>query len=58
MVDKKLIAEKLKEQAPEGKISCHEALLLAGEFKVEPGIIGELCNELKIKICACELGCF
>lgn len=58
MTDKEIIAEKLKEQAPKGKISCHQARLLADEFKVEPRIIGELCDELKIKVCACELGCF
>lgn len=58
MADKQLIAEKLKEKAPKGKISCHEARLLAQEFDVEPGVIGELCDELKIKVCACELGCF
>lgn len=58
MADKQLIAEKLKEKAPKGKISCHEARLLAQEMQIEPATIGELCDVLKIKICSCELGCF
>jgi hypothetical protein len=58
MTEKKVIAEKIKKEAPKGKISCHDARQLAQEFKVEPEIIGAICNELKIKVCSCELGCF
>jgi hypothetical protein len=55
--DKDLIA-KLKELAPQGKISCTEARQLAEKLEIHPADIGKACNEAKIKIYACELGCF
>jgi hypothetical protein len=58
MDDKDIIIRKIKELAPQGKISCTDAHLIAKTFEVEPEVVGELCNQLKIKVCACELGCF
>ncbi|MEN6460043.1 MAG: hypothetical protein ABFC94_01555 [Syntrophomonas sp.] len=58
MAEKEKIAEKLKELAPQGKLSCTKAHKLAEELEVTPRELGEICNELKIKIFACELGCF
>lgn len=58
MKEKERIAEKLKELAPQGKLGCANAHKLAEELNVTPKEIGEICNELKIKIAACELGCF
>lgn len=58
MADKETIKEKIRERAHQGKISCTEARRLAEEYKLEPGMIGELCDELKIKVYGCELGCF
>jgi hypothetical protein len=40
------------------KLSCETAHTLAKELKVPLKEIGTLCNELKIKISACQLGCF
>jgi len=58
-VDKKVeIANKLREVAPQGRISCTLARKVAEELKVSPKEVGEMCDELKIKIFACELGCF
>ena len=34
------------------------ALELAGELQVSPAELGEVANELKIKIIDCQLGCF
>jgi len=48
----------IKEQAHDNRITCALARRVAEEMRVSPAVIGELCNELKIKICACELGCF
>lgn len=58
MVDEGKIAERLKEIAPNGKINCSEARKLAAELKLDPGVLGEICNKLKIKVFGCELGCF
>lgn len=54
----KEILEAVKNTAKEGRITCTAARKLAGDFKVSPGVIGEACDQLKIKITACELGCF
>lgn len=52
------VLEAVKKAAKEGKISCTAARKLAEEFKVAPRVVGEACDTLKIKIKACELGCF
>ena len=54
----KELLEKLKELAPQGRISCSEARELAEKLKLNPSEIGKACDEAKIKIHACELGCF
>ncbi|MCL5779763.1 hypothetical protein P378_15170 [Desulforamulus profundi] len=48
----------VKETAKEGRLSCTAARKIASDFHVPPKVVGDLCNELKIKIKACELGCF
>lgn len=48
----------IAERASDKKISCSEARNIAEEMGVPLRIIGDLCNELKIRIYACELGCF
>ncbi|MCX5780762.1 MAG: hypothetical protein NTV45_08105 [Firmicutes bacterium] len=49
---------KLIEIAPDGKISCTQARELAEKLGVQSSAIGKACNEAKIKIYSCELGCF
>lgn len=56
-VDEKIIQAVLK-SVKDGRLSCTMARKLAGDLRVTPGEIGEACNQLKIKIHACELGCF
>jgi len=41
-----------------GKLSCEKAHVLAMELNVPLRDIGAICNELNIKITACQLGCF
>jgi len=52
------VRQAIKEAATGGRISCTEARRLAKEFKVPVRDVGSACNELKIKIRSCELGCF
>ena len=40
------------------RLTCEKAHALAQELKMPLQEIGTLCNELKIKIAACQLGCF
>lgn len=58
MDKKEKIAEALRERAKGGKITCSEARKIAEELGVSPREVGSMCDELKIKIWACELGCF
>ena len=57
MEEKELI-QKLKDLAPKGKLSCSDAHQLAEKLNIHPSEIGKACDEAKIRICACELGCF
>ena len=52
------IIQKLREVATDSKITCTEARKLAEELKVNPSEIGKICDEAKLKIIGCELGCF
>ena len=49
---------RIRAAAPEGKITCPAALLLAEELLISCQEMGNLLNELKIKITQCQLGCF
>jgi hypothetical protein len=40
------------------KLACAEAFKLAQQFEMEIIEIGRICNQHKIKICKCQLGCF
>ncbi len=52
------IRAKIKEAAPEGKISCSLAFKVAADLGISRKEMGELLNELQIKIIQCQLGCF
>jgi len=52
------VLEAVKRAAKDGQISCTVARKLAEELEAPPRVVGEACNALKIKIRACELGCF
>jgi len=52
------VLKKVKEASKNGRISCTAARELGKELNVPLRMIGDACNELKIKIYACELGCF
>ncbi len=52
------VVQKLREVVTDGKITCTEARKLAEELQVDPSEIGKLCDEEKVKIISCELGCF
>ncbi|HEX9021259.1 MAG TPA: hypothetical protein VF903_08355 [Nitrospirota bacterium] len=52
------IIEKVRAASSNNRLTCEKAHELAKELKVSLGEIGAICNELKIKIAACQLGCF
>lgn len=54
--------EKLKEAitfaSKDGRITCEKAFEIAGEFKCSLKEVGNMCNDMNIKIISCQLGCF
>jgi hypothetical protein len=52
------IREALQAASRENRLGCEQAHDLAKELNVTLKELGEVCNELKIKIAACQLGCF
>ena len=52
------IKDKIRSAAPEGKIACAAAFRLAEELGLSRKDLGEILNDLKIKIIQCQLGCF
>ena len=39
-------------------LRCSDAFKLAEEHAVEVGVIGQICNEINVRIVQCQLGCF
>ena len=52
------LKEKIQAAAPGGKIACAAAFQLAQDLALPRARLGELFNELNIKIIQCQLGCF
>ena len=52
------IIEAIRTASINDRLTCERAHALNEELKVPLKEIGALCNELKIKIVACQLGCF
>jgi hypothetical protein len=52
------IIKAVQEAAAGGRLTCEKAHELANKLNVPLREIGEICNGLKIKISACQLGCF
>lgn len=52
------IISRLEEASKDGRISCAVARKIAEDMQVSYRTVGSLCDELKLKIKACELGCF
>ncbi len=59
-MEKEKIIQELKEYAEKhnNKITCAKAWEFADKFGITKKQMGELLNELKIKITSCQLGCF
>jgi hypothetical protein len=52
------VLEAVQRAAKDGRISCTEARKLAEALKVPVRVVGEAADTLKVRIKACELGCF
>ena len=52
------VKQEVEQAAEAGRLSCHDARALAEKLGVAYSMVGKACNELQVKIHACELGCF
>jgi len=57
-ISKDQLIDAVRKASVNGKLSCETAHDLGKELDVPLRDIGVVCNELKIKITACQLGCF
>jgi putative aminopeptidase FrvX len=57
-MDKQALTDKIKARVVDNRISCAQALAIAEEEKVPSKAVGELLNEMGIKVTSCQLGCF
>ena len=53
-----VILAKAIEKGDKKYINCQDAVHIAEELNLAPIEVGKICNELKIKIENCRLGCF
>lgn len=58
MKEDSALREQICQLATDGKVACKALLELASRAGCQPGRIGRLCDEMNIRICACQLGCF
>lgn len=52
------IREAIQAASIQNRLSCEKAHEIAEALAISLKEIGVVCNELKIKITACQLGCF
>ena len=52
------IKQKVQELAKDGRLTCAEAIAMANREGVPPIAIGRAADAAKVKIVACQLGCF
>jgi arginyl-tRNA synthetase len=57
-MENKALEQEIKASLVNGKLPCAVAFRIAKKLKVSPREVGDVANELKIKISSCQLGCF
>jgi len=57
-VSKETLIAAVRKASDNGRLTCEKAHELGKEMDVPLTEIGEVCNELNIKIKDCQLGCF
>jgi hypothetical protein len=57
-MDRKKLEEVIKEKAKDGKLPCPLCFKIAEDFGISRKEMGQILNEMKIKISQCQLGCF
>ena len=52
------VIEAIKQRAKEGSLPCAVCFLIAEEYGIPKRELGELLNEMGIKVIQCQLGLF
>ncbi|MBN1297622.1 hypothetical protein JXA80_12635 [bacterium] len=52
------VVQHVMNAAPDGRLTCADALRLAAMLNRSPLEISRIANQHKIKIVSCQLGCF
>jgi hypothetical protein len=57
-MDIERVKEEIEQAADDRRLSCEEARALAERLGISYAEMGKACDELKVKLYGCELGCF
>jgi hypothetical protein len=57
-MNREKIIEAIQTASEQNRLSCEKAHEISAALTISLQEIGEVCNDLKIKITACRLGCF
>jgi len=57
-MDRQKIIETIQKASLRNRLSCEKAHELSVQLSIPLKEIGDICNELNIKISSCQLGCF
>jgi hypothetical protein len=52
------VVARARESDGDKSLTCAQAFKLARDFDAKLIEIGRICNQQKIRICRCQLGCF
>ncbi len=57
-MDRKKLEETIKGKAKDGKIPCAMCFKIAEDFGISKKEMGNILNEMNVRISQCQLGCF
>lgn len=57
-MDEKKARQLIEESQRDGKLACAQAFKISEESGISRARVGEILNEMNIKLHSCQLGCF
>ncbi len=57
-MDRDKVVDAIRRASEKNRLSCEKAHELSRLLEVPLKEIGQICNELNIRIASCQLGCF
>ncbi len=56
--EERLLHQAIRDAQEDGRLPCARAFQIAHDLKIPLHKIGDACNQLRIKVSRCQLGCF